>query len=265
MNPRMIYNPESKIRNPKPKMLQATFRFYEELNDFLPIEKRKRDFSVSFRQGTTVTEVLASLGVPHSEVDLILVNGESADFSFPLQGGERISIYPVFESLNIRPARKLGPHSLRRTKFVADVHLGKLVKYLRLFGFDTLYNHDADPKRLVETSVQQDRVLLTRSRSLLKHKVITRGTLVKEADPRMQLKAIFERLDLFADARPFSRCLRCNGSIEPIPKQNIAQPLSPRVKANYQVFTWCSSCRRVYWEGTHFERMSRFVEEMLKR
>jgi uncharacterized protein with PIN domain len=247
-------------------MPQATIRFYEELNDFLPEDKRKKDFSVSFCQQSTVKDLPASLGVPHSEVDLILINGESVDFSFPLEGGERISVYPVFESLDIRSVRKLGPDSLRHLKFVADVHLGKLVKYLRLFGFDTLYDKGFDSHSLVEISARQGRVLVTRSRGLLKHKVITRGILVRETDPRMQLKSIFERLDLHAEARPFSRCLCCNGLVEPIPKQGVAaQSLPSRVMAKDQTFTSCNSRHRVYWEGTHFERMSHFVKEVLSK
>jgi uncharacterized protein with PIN domain len=246
-------------------MPEATFRFYEELNDFLPKAKRKKEFSVSFPQGSTVKDVLASLGVPHTEVDLILINGQAENFSFPLWGGERVSAYPVFESFDIRSVRKLGPDSLRQLKFIADVHLGKLAKYMRLFGFDTLYHTDSDPQGLVQVSLQEDRVLLTRNRDLLKQKVITRGILVGETDPREQLKAIFERLDLYADARPFSRCVRCNGPVEPIPKQEIVQRLPSRVKQNCQVFSSCSSCHRVYWEGTHFKRMNRFVMEVLGR
>jgi uncharacterized protein with PIN domain len=246
-------------------MPEATFRFYEELNDFLPMAKRKKAFSISFPQGHTVKDVLISLGVPHTEVDLILVNGESVGFSFQLKGGERISVYPVFESFGIRPVRKFGSDPLRALKFVADVHLGGLVKNLRLFGFDALYDNASDPQTLAEISVRQGRILLTRSRELLRQKVITRGILVRETDPKLQLKAIFERLDLFADARPFSRCLCCNGPVRPIPKNDIAQQLPPRVKTKHQVFTSCSSCHRIYWEGTHFKRMNHFVKEVLGR
>ncbi len=244
-------------------MPQATFRFYEELNDFLPIKRRKRDFMVSFRPKSTVKDVLASMGVPRTEVDLILVNGESADFSCSLEGGERISVYPVFESFDIRTRRNLGPKPLRHLRFVADIHLGKLARYLRLFGFDTLYDNDSDPESLIEASVQQGRVLLTRSTRLLNNNAITRGILVREIDPRMQLKAIFQRLDLYAEVCPFSRCLCCNGVIEPISKNEVARRLPSRVRASYQVFSLCSSCHRIYWKGTHFKRMGRFVEDVL--
>jgi uncharacterized protein with PIN domain len=245
-------------------MPQATFRFYEELNDFFPEDKRKRDFSVSFRQQSTVKDVLVSQGVPHTEVDLILVNGESANFSFTLQGGERVSVYPVFESFDIRPIKNLGPVPLRRLRFVADTHLGGLAKYLRLFGFDTLYYEDKSSRDLIQISVKQGRVLLTRSKGFLSHKSVSRGILVKDVDPKEQLKATFRHLDLYGEARPFSRCLCCNGTIEPVSKQDVSQGLPPRVRNGYQAFSLCSSCDRVYWQGKHFKRMGRFVEEVLK-
>ena len=244
-------------------MTQATFRFYEELNDFLPNEKRKRDFQAFFRPKSTVKDVIGSMGVPHAEVDLILVNGASVDFACPLEGGERISVYPVFESLDIRSCKNLGPNPLRHLRFVTDTHLGRLSRYLRLLGFDTVHYNDFNPRGLIEVSIRQARVLLTRSRRLLQHKVITRGILVREVDPRMQLKAIFQRLDLHAEARPFSRCLCCNGLVRPTSKQRVAHRLPSRVRDRYQAFFLCSSCNRVYWKGTHFKRMTRFVHDVL--
>ncbi|MBW1740319.1 MAG: Mut7-C ubiquitin/RNAse domain-containing protein [Deltaproteobacteria bacterium] len=244
-------------------MPQVTFRFYEELNEFLPREKRKKDFPVSFSPNSTVKEVIGSLGVPYTEVDLILVNGVSVDFTYPLEGGERVSVYPVFESFDIRPFRRLGPRPLRHVRFIADVHLGKLARYLRLFGFDTFYNNDFNPNALIKLSVQENRVLLTRSKHLLKRKPITRGILVRDVDTRMQLKSIFQRLDLYAEVRPFSRCLYCNGLLEPTSRQEVAHRLPERVKATYRAFFLCTACHRAYWKGTHFKRMSRFVQDVL--
>ena len=244
-------------------MTQATFRFYEELNDFLPQERRKRDFQSFFRPKSTVKDIIESLGIPHAEVDLILVNGVSVDFTCHLNGGERISVYPVFESFDIRPCRNLGPKPLRHLRFVTDIHLGRLTRYLRLLGFDTLYYNDFNHRGLIEISFRQARVLLTRNRRLLKNKVITRGLWVRDVDPRKQLKWIFRRLDLYADASPFSRCLCCNGLVRPISKQEVAHRLPSRIRSGHQFFSLCSSCDRVYWKGTHFKRMSRFVQEML--
>ena len=182
-------------------MPRATFRFYEELNDFLPVERRKRDFSVSFRQPSTVKDVIQSLGVPDGEIDLILVNGQSVDFSYPLQDRERVSVYPVFESFDIRSASRLRQDPLRDLRFVADSQLGELAKYLRLSGFDCLYDNDAASQNLVDVSIQEGRVLLTQSSTLLKHPDITRGILVRRTDPKDQVKEILEHLDLCGDKR----------------------------------------------------------------
>jgi hypothetical protein len=140
--------------------------------------------------------VIESLGVPVDHIDLILVNGESVDFSYPLKGGERISVYPVFESLDIGSATQLRSAPLRELRFVADVKLGELAKHLRLLGFDCLYHNDTDFKSLVDISVKQGRVLLTRSNTLLKHPDITRAVLVRERDPDKQLTEVLKRLDL---------------------------------------------------------------------
>src|SRR3989338_9144205 len=116
-------------------MSRAHFRFYEELNDFLPPERRKTTFTREFRNRASVKDMIEALGVPHTEVDLILVNGASVDFSYLVQDGDRISVYPMFESFDIRPLVHLRPRPLREPKFVLDTHLGKLAVYLRLLGF----------------------------------------------------------------------------------------------------------------------------------
>ena len=177
-------------------MSQATIRFYEELNDFLPVERRKRDFTVSLGRPSMVKNVIQSLGVPLDNIDLILVNGESVGSSYILYGGERISVYPVFESLDIRSASRLRPGPLRDLRFVADSQLGELASNLRSSGFDCLHDNDADSQNLVKTSIQQGRVLLTRSSTLLKHPDITHGILVREMDPEKQLDEVLKRLDL---------------------------------------------------------------------
>jgi hypothetical protein len=177
-------------------MSKATVRFYEELNDFLPAEKRKRDFTVSFDQPSRVKNVIQSLGVPLDDIDLVLVDGTPVGFSYPLRGGERISVYPVFESLDIGSVTGLGRGPLRDLRFVADSQLGELAESLRGFGFDCLYDNNADSRNLVKMSIQQGRVLLTQDSALLNCPDITRGILIRETDPGEQLKQVLERLDL---------------------------------------------------------------------
>ena len=123
-------------------MNKAILRFYEELNDFLPHNRKKTDFEILFKKNPSIKHIIESNGVPHSEIDLILVNSNSVSFSYKIQNNDRVSIYPKFETLNIENVTKLKKKPLRAVKFILDVHLGKLAHYLRLAGFDSLYNNN---------------------------------------------------------------------------------------------------------------------------
>lgn len=244
-------------------MPEAIFRFYEELNDVLPEERKKKDFPVSFGPGSTVGDVIARLGIAPKDIDLILVNGVSVDFAHALGGGERVSVYPVFESLDIRRAARLGHKPLRDLKFVADNHLGRLARHMRLFGFDTFYNKDLSSGQLIELSEAQGRVLLTKNRRLLEKGRLTRVVVVEGADVKAQLNSIFQRLDLYGAARPFSRCMCCNATVEPVSRETVLHRLPEKVKAKRKTFFLCRSCNRVYWKGTHFDRMNGLVRAIL--
>lgn len=244
-------------------MARAHFRFYAELNDFLPQNKRQTTFSHEFDGRVSVKHLVESLGVPHTEIDLILINGMSVDFSTIVEDGDRVSVYPVFESLDINPVGRLRPQSLRQTKFVLDTHLGQLATYLRLLGFDTLYRNDYEDEELARISSRQGRILLTKDRGLLKRNVITHGYCVRETDPRQQLIEVVERFDLRRDIAPFQRCLRCNGRLIPVEKETITDRLRPNTRAHYDEFRMCQSCHRIYWKGSHYRRMRRFLNEVL--
>jgi hypothetical protein len=174
----------------------AEFRFYEELNDFLPLEWRKRTFGYSFRGTPSVKDTLQVIGVPHSAVDLILVDGEPVEFSHRLRGGERVAVYPVFERLDISPVSRLRPKPLRRTRFVLDVHLGTLARYLRMLGFDSVYARDWDDARIIDLALEQRRIILTRDRGILKHSRVTRGYWLRSQRPIEQLREVLQAFDL---------------------------------------------------------------------
>lgn len=238
---------------------QITLRFYEELNDFLPPDRRKLAFAHPLNNGGSVKDLIESLGVPHTEVDLILVNGASVDFGYRVQDGDRISVYPVFEALDISPLVHLRPAPLRVTRFVLDTHLGRLAAYLRLLGFDTLYRNDYDDPTLARISVDEHRILLTRDRRLLMHKQITHGYYVRARQPHAQLLEILTRFDLFGARRPFTRCLHCNGLVHPVAKAQIDHRLLPRTRAYYEEFWQCDDCGKVYWKGSHYQRMQQMI------
>jgi len=238
----------------------SEFRFYEELNDFLPPSLRKQSFNRRFRGAPAVKHVIEGLGVPHTEVDLILVDGEPVRFSHRLRGGERVAVYPMFERFDITPLIRLRPAPLRKPKFVVDVHLGTLARYLRLLGFDTRYDNQLDDPALVRLSVAEHRILLTRDVALLKHKALTHACFVRGVRPERQLREVVNALDLAGKAKPFSRCMKCNGKLRNAPKRSIAAVVPPGVLAGTERFARCSDCRRVYWSGSHAPSLSRIIE-----
>ncbi len=231
-------------------------RFYAELGDLLAKERRGREFEHTCAAGGSVKDVIEGLGVPHTEVDLILVNGRSVDFGHGVQDGDRVSVYPVFEALDISPVLALRPEPLRVSRFIVDVHLGRLARYLRLAGFDTLYRNDWDDEGLAQLSVGERRILLTRNRGLLMRSVVTHGYLVRDNRPRPQLKEVLERFDLWGAVAPFTRCSVCNGLVRPVPKAEVAVGLPERTAEHYQEFWRCTGCGRVYWQGVHYRSLS---------
>lgn len=241
-------------------MANLRLRFYQELNDFLPATLRGREFEHSVKGTPSVKDVIEALGVPHTEVDLILVNGRSVDFTCLLQDGDRVSVFPVFESLDIRPAIRLRPEPLRNPRFVLDAHLGRLAAYLRLLGFDSLYSPEADDAWLAEVSVREERTLLTRDRGLLKRKAVTRGYCPRQTHPRQQVVEVLRRFDLLGCARPFTRCMACNGVLERVGREVVAGSVPADVVQMYDDFTRCTACGKVYWRGSHFARLQALVE-----
>lgn len=240
---------------------QASFRFYEELNDFLPHSRRKREFVHHFADGASIKDVIEGLGVPHTEVDLILVNGDSVGFDYRAAAGDRISVFPKFESLDIGPVTRLRPRPLRDPRFIADANLGRLAAYLRLFGFDTSYRGDYRDDELASLAGREARILLTRDRQLLKRSCVTRGYCVRSDLPRDQVREVLQRFDLCNRLSPFTRCLRCNTEIRRVAREDVLEQLPPRTHRHYRDFQRCPACNRIYWKGSHYGRMRRFIDE----
>jgi uncharacterized protein with PIN domain len=237
-------------------MVMASFRFYEELNDFLPRERRGREFAAQCARAATTKHMVEALGVPHTEVELVLVNGESSTFDRLIEEGDRISVYPKFEAFDITPLLRVRARPLRRLRFVADAHLGGLARFLRMAGFDTLYDNHIHDEEIEALAEAEDRVVLTRDRELLKRRTITHGCYIRELKPERQLRELFDRLDLAASTRPFTLCLHCNAPLRAIDKASVAQQLPPMVRELHDEFHTCDCCGRVYWKGSHWKRMT---------
>ena len=244
-------------------MVTATFRFYEELNDFLAPERRRQGFDSPCARAATVKHMIEALGVPHTEVEIVLLNGESVNFDRLLQDGDRVAVYPKFEAFDVSSLLRVRDRPLRVLRFVADAHLGGLARLLRMAGFDTLYENSFDDSEIERIAAQQDRVVLTRDRDLLKRRTITHGCYVHTIKPVQQLREIFQRLDLTRSACPFTLCLHCNAPLRVVDKALVLDSLPPRVSATYEHFSTCDVCRRVFWEGSHWRSMQALLGKIM--
>jgi uncharacterized protein len=233
----------------------AEFRFYEELNDFLPPEQRKRTTHYRFSGHPGIKDPIEVFGVPHTEVELIIVNGQSVGFDYQLQAGDRVAVYPVFESLDISPLLKLREIPMGKPRFILDVNLGKLARRMRLLGFDCLYRNNYRDPDVVNIAVNEQRIVLTRDRRLLYFKLISHGYWVRAVDVGSQVDEVLHRFGLHNSIQPFTRCLVCNGLQAPVAKQDILDRLELKTRLYYDVFHRCTDCQRIYWEGSHIENM----------
>lgn len=240
-------------------MNQASFRFYGGLNFFLPVNRRQVTFRHPFDGQPSIKDTIEALGIPHTEVAMIRVNGEAVDFSYLLRDGDQVSVYPEFESIDTGPALRVRSELSGTPHFVLDVHLGRLAAYLRMLGFDTLYRNDYDDPELAEISRDEERILLTRDLGLLKRSMVTHGYYVRQMNPREQLVEVVKRFDLFSTIDPFRRCVSCNGQLEPIAKEDIGDRLPQDTKDYYSEFRICGSCGQIYWNGSHTARMEQLI------
>ena len=242
----------------------ATCRFYAELNDFLPPADRQRPIERRVDAPGAVKDFIEALGVPHTEVDLVLINGEPAGFLQPVRAGDRVSVYPPFRGLDLTPLARLRPARPVEVRFVLDVHLGRLAGYLRLAGFDSVYrNHCAD-ETLASIAQAGARILLTRDRELLKRRIVEWGYWVRETRPHSQLAEIVRRFDLGPLLRPFTRCGRCNGLLDPVAKEEIAGRLLPETRQVHREFHRCRGCGQLYWRGSHVAAIERLLASATK-
>ena len=233
----------------------AEFRFYEELNDFLQPRLRKTAFLIGIDRGRSVKDAIESAGIPHTEVDLVIVDGASVGFEHVLHGGERVAVYPVFERLDIASLQHLRPAPLRDPRFVIDTHLGKLARHLRLAGFDSLWRNDYADEEIVALALAERRIVLTRDRGLLKRRTVERGHFVHATDAELQLAEVVRVFQLEEMLRPFSRCRECNVALADADKAEVIDRLPGKVRDFYERFRRCPGCGRIYWEGTHYERL----------
>ncbi len=241
-------------------MRSVEIRFYAELNDFLPSRQRQVAFRHEFSGTPSVLDTIEAIGVPHTEIDVILVDDRSVGFAHRLSGGERVAVYPVFERFDVSPVLHLRPEPLRETRFIADVHLGSLARYLRLLGFDTSWGRELDDETIIDLSLTERRIILTRDKGILRQGRVTHGYWVRATEPLAQLEELVSALDLSGSFSPYSRCMECNGEVRPIRRREAARYVPLQVFVVFRRFTRCEGCGRVYWRGSHERQLNAIIE-----
>jgi len=241
-------------------MNQANIRVYADLVYFLPRGRGQSPVAYSFHGEPSIKDAVEALGIPHPEVELILVNGMPVDFGYHLQHGDRVSVFPVFRSLDLPPSMSLADPTPDPARFVLDIHLGRLAAYLRLLGFDSLYRNDYQDDQLAAIAAYQSRLLLTRDRGLLKRGEVRRGYCLRSSQPREQVLEVLRRFRLGPEIQPFVRCMRCNGLLDSVRKAEVLDTIPDSIRDEQREFRRCQACGQIYWRGSHYERLATFIE-----
>ena len=235
-------------------------KFHGDLPFFLRSKTRRETVERVLWEKASVKDVIESCGVPHPEVDLILVDCQPIDFHYTFRADGDVDIYPVGLLPTYFPKNRLQVSN--SMEFVADGHLGKLARDLRLLGFDTAYDRDADDRQLLATMKESNRALLTRDRRLLMHAIVQHGYYLRSQNPINQTIEVLRRFDLFSAIAPFTRCLRCNAPLQKVKKTDVIQKLEPLTKIYYEQFRRCMGCGQIYWAGSHFSKLQKRLEEI---
>lgn len=231
-------------------MNTAHFLFHGRLNDFLRRDQRGQTIVIRFREQQSLKHLAESLGVPHPEIGWVRVNGRGEPLSVITQDQDRVEIHPIADGYPSEP------------RFILDGHLGRLAAYLRMLGFDCLYENDYDDEQLAEIAGREQRILLSRDRRLLMRKSVADGYCLRSLDSLEQLTEVVKRFDLAHRVIPFHRCLRCNHLLEPVRKEDVLDQLQPLTKKYFHEFHICPACGQIYWKGSHYERMEKLVDEI---
>lgn len=247
--------------------MQATFTVYDDLNFFLSRKHRNKSITHEWDWKASIKDMIESLGVPHPEIDLLIVNDTSVDLDYIVQDSDDVHVYPMpyFETHPHDNKTRIIPEYEGRPCFILDTHLGRLASYLRMMGFDTLYRNDYPDDELAEVSNAEQRILLTRDVGLLKRSLVVHGYYVRNTNRRKRLHEIAQRYKLIDQVEPFKFCLNCNGHLHQVDKDDIRDQLPEKTATYYDVFHQCDSCEQVFWKGSHYERMEKLLDEVMNR
>ena len=245
------------------KPFTIRLQFFGDLDFFLGSKSQSQTVERRLSERTSIKDVIESCGVPHPEVDAILVNGQAAGFDRILVSDAEVKVFPVANRDMFKTEKHLQQTQI--SQFVADGHLGRLTRNLRLLGFDVAYAARADDRELLDIMAHENRALLTRDRRLLMHSIVQHAYYPRSQNGDQQTVEVICRFDLTQLIAPFTRCLRCNARLEDATKADIINKLEPLTKIYYMQFRRCLGCGQIYWSGSHFEKLRNQVEKIQAR
>jgi len=245
------------------KPFSVRLNIHGDLGFFLRSRTRHGSIQRSLDEKTSVKDVIESCGIPHPEVNAILVDGHPVGFAHTVASSVELDVFPV-ENCDPRLKKKRFQVSCIRM-FVADGHLGKLTRNLRLLGFDVAYDQQANDRKLLEVMTRENRALLTRDRRLLMHAIVQHGYCPRSQNADQQTIEVIRRFDLLSSIAPFTRCLRCNERLQQVAKADVIEKLEPLTKIYYEQFRRCTGCGQIYWPGSHFEKLQKRIELIQSR
>lgn len=249
------------------KIKNIKLRFYSYLNDFIKVEAHKslelfadQNYLHYYRGRQTIKDRIESIGVPHPEVALIIKNRQPVDFSYLVQPGDFFSVYPYFYNFKLPTENLLLPEYPKKPEFILDVHLGRLARYLRRFGFDTAYRNDYGDKEIVDQAAEEKRIILSRDLGLLMRKKVKWAKFIWSDNPKKQLQEVVERFQLLNYYQgKESRCVNCNSKLVDIDKEEIIERLEPKTKKYFDDFKYCLQCDKIYWRGSHYKKTEKML------
>lgn len=243
-------------------MFSVRIYFHPHLHPLLSNRACNEEVLYCFRDHPAIKDVIEANGIPHTEIDIILLNGCSVTFDHRLHDGDHVAIYPYGSPPITQPLIHLCPALVAEATFILDVHLGKLARRLRMLGFDCRYSNDCDDPELIRLALAEQRIILTRDRGILKHARVQNGLLIRSSDANDQVVEVLRRYRLAGDIKPLQRCPCCNGFLERVDKKSIRHHLLPKTSEYYDLFYRCCDCLKIFWKGSHYLRIARWIEEM---
>ena len=238
------------------------FIIHGKLKTFLSKRFRKKPIDLAWEEHRTLKDWIESLRIPHIEVGRITVNSKKSALNNRLQDKDIVEVFEIDGPYDPRKVSQQHEILLPHIKFIADVHLGKLVRYLRILGLDCHYQEPWDDNKLAEKADKENRIMLSRDVGLLQRKCISHGKFLYSDDPIEQAKEILNRYEIYDLCKPMSRCVSCNSLMKTVAKQNIEHLIEPGTKQSYEQFFQCQSCSKVYWHGAHVKNILKTLKEI---